>query len=481
MPEHRENSYDVIIIGAGISGLVCGCYLAKAGMKVLIVEQHDKPGGYFTSFKRKGFLFDAAAHSFGNYREGGHVRKILTELGVDKIIKIERFDPSDIVVTPDFKITFRNDIKATTTDLINIFPHEKNNIINFFNFLTSANLFEFIKLRDKTFSSLLRSFFTDQKLISSIAAPVFGSGGLPPSLMQAFIGSKIFSEFIIDGGYYPEGGIQNLPNALDSIIRQNKGKILYRKLVKKILHKNNSVAGIELDNNESIFSKYVISACDITQTFKTFLGEDITSKQTFATLSNMNPSISTFILYIGIDKPFEGLPDPGTNIWYLPHYDLDTVYYQTEKSNFSKAGMYLLRVSPNKKTVLSFFHAPFKTSLFWKQNKKKITEDFLDRIEKFIPNIKSHIAYLDAATPSTLYRYTLNHKGSAFGWAKTPSQTFDPIMNKTTSISGLYLAGHWTSAAFGMPGICYSGYDTARCILKKKKHNESFQSVGYNA
>lgn len=120
--------YDAVIIGAGISGLVCGCYLAKAGMKVLIVEQHDKPGGYCTSFKRKGFTFDAAAHSFGSYREGGNFRKILTELGVDKIIKIKRFNPSDIVITPDFKITFWNDLEKTINEFQMAFPEEGNKI-----------------------------------------------------------------------------------------------------------------------------------------------------------------------------------------------------------------------------------------------------------------------------------------------------------------------------------------------------------------
>ncbi len=49
-----QASYDAVIIGAGIGGLVCGCYLAKAGMKVLIAERHFKPGGYCTSFRRKG-------------------------------------------------------------------------------------------------------------------------------------------------------------------------------------------------------------------------------------------------------------------------------------------------------------------------------------------------------------------------------------------------------------------------------------------
>ena len=73
--------YDAVIIGAGVSGLVCGCYLAKAGMKVLIAEQHFKPGGYCTSFKRKGFTFDAAAHSFGSYREGGNMNSTRTAAG----------------------------------------------------------------------------------------------------------------------------------------------------------------------------------------------------------------------------------------------------------------------------------------------------------------------------------------------------------------------------------------------------------------
>ena len=70
-------------------------YLAKAGMKVLLIEQHDKPGGYCTSFKRRGFTFDAAAHSFGSYREGGNFRKIIHELGVDTLEDLhQRADPS---------------------------------------------------------------------------------------------------------------------------------------------------------------------------------------------------------------------------------------------------------------------------------------------------------------------------------------------------------------------------------------------------
>lgn len=100
------DTYDAVIIGAGISGLVCGCFLAKAGMKVLIAEQHFKPGGYCTSFKRNGFTFDAAAHSFGSYRAGGIMNKVLEDLNLSDRIKIKRYDPSDIIISPRSQVSF---------------------------------------------------------------------------------------------------------------------------------------------------------------------------------------------------------------------------------------------------------------------------------------------------------------------------------------------------------------------------------------
>jgi phytoene dehydrogenase-like protein len=465
----QKNKYDVIIIGAGISGLICGCYLAKAGMKVLIVEQHNKPGGYCTSFKRNGFTFDAAAHSLGSYREGGNFRKIITELGIDKLIKIKRFDPSDIVITPDFKILFYNDVTKTIYDLANIFPAEKENIIRYYNFVTNLDQFETVKLKNKTFANLLELFFNDNRLINSLFVPVLGNGGLPPSLMHAFTGSKIFAEFLIDGGYSPEGGIQSLPNALEHILIQNKGNFLYKRIVKKILVKNNAVTGVKLDNNETIISKYVISACDMIQTFKTFLGANVIGNQMISKLKNMIPSISTFILYLGIDKPFKGLPPPGTNIWYISYYDLEKIFYYMNLCDFNKAGGYMLRLSPDKKTILGFSFAPFKTRSFWKQHKQRIAQDFLKKIEKIIPDLKKHIVYFDAATPYTLYRYTFNYRGANYGWAPLQSQLFDPDFRQKSFIKGLYLTGHWTTQTHGIPGVSYLGYNTAKLILKREK------------
>lgn len=474
MKVHNGNCYDVAIIGAGISGLVCGCYLAKAGMKVLIIEQHDKPGGYCSSFRRGRFIFDAAAHSFGSYREGGNFREIIRELGIDGVVKISRFNPSDIIVTPDFKITFWNDTSDTIADLKKVFPGQKENIESFYayyNNSASQNKFDNITLKDSTFASFLKSFFSDDTLMNAISLPVLGNGGLPPSLITAFTGTKIYREFLIDGGYYPEGGMQMLPNAFAQRIKESNGTILYRKPVKKILYRNNSVQGVDLDNNESFISKYVVSACDATETFKRLLGPEAAGKDIINKLIIMKPSISTFTLYLGLDKPFDGLPQEGANIWYLPYYDLDKMFKYIEAGdpeNFSGGG-FMFRLSPDKKTILAFYAAPFKSSVFWEQNKRKIADDLFKRLGVLIPNLKDHVIHFEMATPFTLHRYTLNHEGANYGWAPLQSQLFDPDFRQKTFINGLYLTGHWTCHTHGIPGVAYLGYSTAKLILKKEK------------
>jgi phytoene dehydrogenase-like protein len=469
MPNEIDG-YDVAIIGAGIGGLVCGCYLAKSGLKVLVAEQHHKPGGYCTSFKRRGFTFDAAAHSFGSYRNGGNMRSILETLDLDKTLKIIRYVPSDIIITNDYKITFWPDINRTIEELQCAFPHEGENVRKFIQYLTSSKPIDFAALRKKTFQDLLDQYFQDEHLKAILSLPALGNGALPPSLISAFTGSKIFTEFILDGGYYPEGGLQALPDALTEKIRSFGGEVRFSNLVKKIVVKNDAVRGIILEKDGFIPAQYIVSNCDARQTFFKLLGEKIVKASVLNKIKSMIPSLSTFILYLGITEYSKDMPDPGLNLWFMPFYNLEDAYYSIIKGDFNNMGGYMVRLSPDKRTILAFMNAPFKTRHYWERNKTILLESFLKRIEKHtIPGLSNYIAYKEAATPQTLYRYTLNYRGSAYGWASFPSQLFTPELRQSTYINGLYLAGHWTTQTQGIPGVAYLGLDTAKLILKKKR------------
>ena len=58
--------FDVIIIGGGLAGLCTGAYLVRDGFTVIIFEQSAQTGGYFRSFVRNGFKFDAGLKAVEN-------------------------------------------------------------------------------------------------------------------------------------------------------------------------------------------------------------------------------------------------------------------------------------------------------------------------------------------------------------------------------------------------------------------------------
>ena len=465
----KSSAYDVVIIGAGIGGLVCGCYLAKAGMKVLIMEQHHKPGGYCTSFRRKGFLFDAAAHSFGGYRRHGVVRKVLDELGVDKRVQIIRYDPSDIITVPgNITVGFWADHEKTILDFQNAFPDEKDRIRDFFSFLLTDDPVAFVSLRKQSFQTFLDSQFTNGRLKAMLSFPLLGNGGLPPSLMAAFIGVRLFKEFLLDGGYYPEGGMQKLSDAFAETFRAFGGRLRLSCQAKKITVKNNTTVGVRLETGEFVPAKQIVANCDAMQLLLKLLGKKYIKPDLLRDLDNMIPSLSMFILYLAIANTNHAIPSAGTNYWYLPHYDIESMFLAALKRAPSNVSEYMVRVSPDRRTILSFVNASYRTSKYWSENKESMMQTLIEKIEEHvIPGLSKCIIYKDSATPHTLHRYTLNHKGAAYGWASSLSQLANPNLRKPFMISGITLTGHWTAQGMGIPSVIYSGYEAARSLIRK--------------
>ena len=57
-----EDSYDAVIIGAGNGGLIAATELAMNGVNILLLEQHNLPGGFASSFVRGRFEFETSLH-----------------------------------------------------------------------------------------------------------------------------------------------------------------------------------------------------------------------------------------------------------------------------------------------------------------------------------------------------------------------------------------------------------------------------------
>ncbi|MCE7906712.1 MAG: FAD-dependent oxidoreductase, partial [Anaerolineae bacterium CFX3] len=100
--------YDVIVIGSGAGGLTAAVALARAGKKVLVLEQHDRPGGWTHSFTLNGYRFSPGVHYIGDLQEGGGLRRIYDGLDVSQDLAFVELNPDgyDHIIVGDKQVDF---------------------------------------------------------------------------------------------------------------------------------------------------------------------------------------------------------------------------------------------------------------------------------------------------------------------------------------------------------------------------------------
>jgi len=480
-----NDKYDVAIIGAGIGGLVCGCYLAKAGLKVVIVEQHDIPGGYCSSFKRKNYEFDVGGHYFSGVKDGW-LGMVFNELEIRNEIKFNQFNPTDKIVMPDNVIYIRNEIDETLGEFKKTFPREKRNLSRFFKFMLDKDFVSlYMKLKRLSFKEVLDSFFKDEKIKSTLEV-LLGNIGLYAENAPAVSSTLLFRNFIFDPGWYPVGGVQVFPNTLVKLIEKYKGSVILSKKVVKILMEQDKAAGVILDDGSTIRSKVVVSDADATQTFQELL--DNRDTRELKQMVGLETSPSIFCVYLGLKKEFKNLIHSPANIWNFSTYNIKECYGNLDKVISKKTKQqYVVCVFPfmhdknlYDPTMEVFIAAPFKTIKFWDNYRDFLQEKLIDKTEEIIPNLRNYIELKFNATPQTLYRYTLNKNGAAYGWASSSRLIRRPVFMNKASVKNLYLTGHWCNGGLsqgGIPLVGIMGRTAARFILDdfglkwKYKHN----------
>lgn len=464
-----KSKYDVIVLGAGIAGLICGTFLAKSGKKVLIIEQHSIPGGYCTSFKRKGFIFDAAVHHIGGCGKWSVVGRCLKELDVN--IKFLQLNPMDSINFPSFSV----DIPAEIDDYVDLlkkrFPSESEKLSLFFKefirlyratFSTERHKM-LIKYQDLTYKEMLDSFFTDEQLKMILSAQ-WGYIGSPPHEVSAIGMCQMLVNYLKDGAYFPVGGTQNFADAITQKFIDYGGHIMLSSRVKNLLTEDNITKGVTTEKGDKIAADIFVSNIDPRQTFFCLLDKNAVDDAYLRKIETMKESVSFFLLYLGLDN----------------RIDLKSLkrgfYHTSNSTSFSDNDWFYISVptdvdsslAPDNKQIISVVASlrdSYDDIKDWDTFKDKMKKNTINYLENFVPDIQDHIEVIDAATPKTLYRYTLNSKGAAYGWAVTVDQTWSNRLPHTTHFKNLFLAGHWTNPGPGICAVVSSGWRVANMIL----------------
>lgn len=471
-----KEKYDVIIIGAGIGGLICGCYLAKSGIKVLIVEKNNKPGGYCTSFDKQGYKFDLGVHSIGSLGKGEFLDRIFGEIGLWDFLEIIRTDPTNTIITPDFEVNFYSDRRLTIDEFKKIFPKDKSNIENFFNLLFKMNMHQLYSDFSKhDFGCVLDKYFNNDKVKSTVEA-LLGNSGVPSKYLSAFTGLLMIREFVFNGGYHTKkGGIQSLSDALEKVLVKNGGLIKYNTKVERILIKNNTAKGIFF-NDRFIESRYTISASDVRSTFLNLIDAGNNYNTIIKRIHKLVPTSSAFLVFLGLKQNALKRISKSCSTWLCNNY-----FY---KDYFPDP--FLNKECLNKKPILIFTPTLYDSSLaknggeiviglinfnfrkqdFWNKNALKIRDSILNAIIKTNLFNKSDIMTEEIMTPEDLFLLTNNYKGAIRGWASTPYQNSLFAFSKKSIVKNLFFVGHWTTYSFGQGGLSNVA-NTARRVSEK--------------
>jgi prolycopene isomerase len=493
-----KSNYPTVIIGAGLGGLCCGAYLAKQGVPVTIIEQHNKPGGYATSFDRAGgkFIFEVSLH--GTSVNNNATARILEDLGVLRRLQLVELPEVYRLKTPDMDISVpQKDPEAYIRLLTKYFPAEKDGIRRFvqqmlglaeevdrlhkkkgkfFKPIFPIQYRKMWNIRNKTLADLINDYVSDTRLKDTLAA-LWGYYGLPPSKLSGFYYANVTGGYLKNGSYYIKQRSQDLSYELAEVIEKSGGQIIYETSVEKILIKNGVVNGILLSEGNVLAAKAVVSNAGAITTFKKLLPPKALPDEYLERLENYRPSLSTFIVWLGLNTELRG-KIKGYSTHVLSGHSAETDYQSCLKGDIEH-GSFSVTIydnafdgysTPGTSTLMLLFlcgYEPWrryehdyktgnKTAYY--EEKNRWTDILIRRAEKMVvPGLSSLIEVKETATPLTNSRYTGNTEGAIYGFEQSMENAYMTRISNETPIKGLYLAGAWGNPGGGYPGVLRSG------------------------
>jgi prolycopene isomerase len=486
--------YDAVIIGAGLGGLACAALMAQNGFRPLVVEQHDIPGGYATSFQRFGsegsaFQCEVSLHSISAKAPG--TRKLLTDMGVydrlqfaDHKLAWSSLGPEGFLDLPAAGLAGFERILAQR------FPGERSGIAGFMAYwqklLDELDAFErqgmpalralfpvqYPTLWDvagKSLGQILDRFLADRGL-KDLAGLTWGYYGLPPSKLSAFYYLVPMGQYLTFGGQYIRGTSQALSDALAKVIAERGGEVLLGERVSGILLADGRAVGVRTESGRSLAARAVVSNAAVPATLALLpagaLPEDYRRR-----VAGLRPSLSSVIVWLGLDRDVTAL-QPRAEI-SIEAGDPEAAYAAALAGDYEGGGVGLMLYdnllpgfSPKGRSTVSLlalagfepwrrFAADYEAGRkeAYEREKARVADVLIAKAERAaLPDLSKMIVMREAATPLTNRRFTGNTDGAIYGFDQTPDNSFMHRLKSRTPLKGLYLASAW-----GEPGAGYAG------------------------
>ncbi len=486
----------VLIIGGGVAGLSCGCYLQMNGYQTEILEANGVPGGLCVAWERGPYLFDGCLKWVLGADPSSRFYRLWNELGALNGHGIVSEHEFLRVEGPNGEaITLTTDLQQLERDLKRLVPEDASRLeILFAAARRCAPLdppeqpLEIMNLVEKTrlLFRYLPIFMTVGKWKGRRSADYIAGYRNPflREVLTALVGDSRMSALVLvmmlawraqpNAGYVP-GGARAFSRAIAERYQELGGRFRFHTQVVSVQVEDHRATGVRCADGTTLPASTVISCADGRTTIFEMLGGRYLNRSTLFPYRNGEVFPGLMQASLGVNLTFPNAPRALNLPLAVPlKVDPDT---QHQRLEFSLSGAESELCPPGKTVVIARFEASYKywaqlkqqDPLRYTQEKQVLLQNVTEICDRRLPGLAAHLEQADLATPATFERYTGNWQGSIQGWLPTPRILGHFIPRTLPGLDRFYMAGHWIEPGGGLPNVALSGRYVAQLICARDK------------